>query len=131
MIEYDQTPYVHFFLCRQCRAHIALAGEHVFTDIMIDVAVFRNTVNVDIEDDPRHYKMSGNRTVADASCTRCMMVLGFKFVEVPDADAIVQVRRFLLYLKKLLVWDGSQILYAHNSCPIEQSESEEESDRDG
>ena len=29
MIEFDQTPDVHFFLCRKCRAHIAFDEEHL------------------------------------------------------------------------------------------------------
>ena len=31
MIEYAQTPETRFFLCRQCRAHIALTENYIFT----------------------------------------------------------------------------------------------------
>ncbi|GFS37907.1 hypothetical protein Acr_00g0054760 [Actinidia rufa] len=123
MIEYDQTPDVQFYLCRQCRAHMALTQDYVITDIMIEAGIFRNAVNVHVEDDPTRYRMDGHRTVANVYCERCRTVLGWKFVEVPDETILVKPGRFLLYLNKLLLWDGSQILEADNRDPVENATS--------
>ncbi|XP_057484391.1 protein yippee-like At3g08990 isoform X1 [Actinidia eriantha] len=119
MIEFPQTPYVYFFLCRQCRAHISLVQGYVHTAIEIEACIFRDTVNVDVEDDPRRHRIFDMRTIACASCTRCSTLLGFKWLVVPDENMVVQAGRFILFLRKLLLWDGSRILYAHNLCPVE------------
>ncbi|XP_057484392.1 uncharacterized protein LOC130770811 isoform X2 [Actinidia eriantha] len=76
-------------------------------------------VNVDVEDDPRRHRIFDMRTIACASCTRCSTLLGFKWLVVPDENMVVQAGRFILFLRKLLLWDGSRILYAHNLCPVE------------
>ncbi|XP_057484387.1 protein yippee-like At3g08990 isoform X2 [Actinidia eriantha] len=119
MIEFPQTPNVHFFLCRQCRAHISLIHDYVHTDVKTDSGIFRYIINVDVEDDPRNHRIFGMRTTADASCTRCGTHLGFKWLVVPDANMVVQAGRFLLSLRKLLLWDGNRILYAHTRSPVE------------
>ncbi|XP_057484396.1 protein yippee-like At4g27745 [Actinidia eriantha] len=119
MIEFDQTPDVRFFLCRECRTHIALTQELLLTVLEYDLGIFRNTVNVDVEGDPRRHRILDTRTAADASCIRCSKLLGFKFVVIPDETMFVQAGRFILDLRRLLLWDGSQILYAHNHSPVE------------
>ncbi|PSR86685.1 Protein yippee-like [Actinidia chinensis var. chinensis] len=77
------------------------------------------SINVDVEDDPRRHRSTRMRTAADVSCTRCGTHLGFKWVVVPDETMAVQAGRFILFLRSLLFWDGSRILYAHNLCPVE------------
>ncbi|PSS33598.1 Protein yippee-like [Actinidia chinensis var. chinensis] len=119
MIEFDQTPDVHFFLCCECRTHIALNQELLFTVIENDFGIFRNTVNVDVEDDPRRHSIVGIRTAADASCTRCSQLLGFKLIVIPDENMVIQAGRFILDLTRLLLWNGSRILYAHDHSPVE------------
>ncbi|XP_057484390.1 uncharacterized protein LOC130770810 isoform X3 [Actinidia eriantha] len=95
MIEFDQTPDVHFFLCRECRTHIALTQELLFTEAMHDEAIFRNTVNVEVEE---HHRTVGIYMVADARCNRCMELLGLKFVLVPGDHNVFRAGRFLIYL---------------------------------
>ncbi|XP_057484393.1 uncharacterized protein LOC130770812 [Actinidia eriantha] len=119
MIEYNRSPNARFFLCRQCRAHIALAHEHVHTIIDTDFVIFRNIVNVDVVDDPRRHSIIGMRTAADACCTQCSRLLGLKWIVVPDENMVIQAGRFTLDLRRLLYWDGSRILYAHNRSPVE------------
>ncbi|XP_057483591.1 uncharacterized protein LOC130770244 [Actinidia eriantha] len=118
MIEYDQAPTVHFFLCRQCRAHIALTQEHVHTDIELEAGIFRNTVNVDVEDDPLRYRIVGLRTAADASCTRCSTHLGFKWVVVPDESMVVQGRKIHTGSEKpaVLGWKSDSVRTYPFSC---------------
>ncbi|PSR90045.1 Protein yippee-like [Actinidia chinensis var. chinensis] len=126
MIEFDKNPDVHFFLCRQCRAHIALDEEHLLIDVMNVGVIFSNAVNVEVEDNPRRHIIAGICTAAEARCSRCMLHLGWKFVRVPDEHFVFQAGRFLLYLECLMLWNGSKTF-----CPVEESESEEENDTDG
>ncbi|KAA8549238.1 hypothetical protein F0562_000922 [Nyssa sinensis] len=118
LIEYDQTPDVHFFLCRQCRAHIALTQEFFFTDIMMNAGIFKNVVNVQV-DGQAHNRTEGPNQVANAHCNRCNRLLGWKFVEVRNNTIIVKPGRFLLHLNKLLLWDGNQMLYSDTHQPVE------------
>ncbi|XP_057480317.1 uncharacterized protein LOC130767467 [Actinidia eriantha] len=136
MIEFAQTPDVHFFLCRQCRAHIALTQDLVFMDMRMGAYFLRSAVNVHVGDDPMDYKTLGDCTIADAYCHRCKIQLGWMFAGVPefvqvgvlDFNIIVRVGNVLLYPRKLLYWDGSQILYAYTHQPVEDSSRESFSD---
>ncbi|GFY90764.1 rhamnogalacturonate lyase family protein [Actinidia rufa] len=100
-------------------------------DSAIGAGIFSNAVNVHVGNDPMHYRMFGIRMVADAYCDRCRMFLGWKYVEVPGIAIMVQPGRFILYQNKLLLWDGSQIVYAtntHKPVDNDSSGSSEESD---
>ncbi|XP_057497208.1 uncharacterized protein LOC130781856 [Actinidia eriantha] len=124
MIEYAQTPETRFFLCRQCRAHIALTQNYLSMDSVIGAGIFSNAVNVHVGNDPTHYRMYGIRTVADAYCDRCNMFLGWKQLVEPDIGIIVQPGRLILFLNKLLLWDGIRIVYATNTqTPVDNDSS--------
>ncbi|CAL5388619.1 unnamed protein product [Camellia sinensis] len=106
-----QDPDDIFYLCRQCRTHLALTEEFVSKDIVMEAAILENVKNVDVAG-PEHYRMERANTVADVNCTGCRSLLGWKFVEVPEENDVVMTGRFLLYLNKLLKWDGKTIRYA-------------------
>ncbi|PSR90048.1 Protein yippee-like [Actinidia chinensis var. chinensis] len=87
---------------------------------MVRAGIFRNAFNVHVDyDDPTSYRMDGPNTLTRATCHRCRTHLGWEYVYVPVRSILIQPGRFLLKLNKLLVWDGSQILYALTREPIE------------
>ncbi|KAI7984657.1 hypothetical protein LOK49_LG15G01453 [Camellia lanceoleosa] len=59
--------------------------------------------------------------IVDVNCKDCKTPLVWKFVEVPRENITVAAGRFLLYLNKLLMWDGKDMLYADTYKPIENA----------
>ncbi|KAL6341182.1 hypothetical protein AAG906_032298 [Vitis piasezkii] len=122
LVEFDQTPEVHFYCCRTCQAHIVLA-QHCFSRMeQLREGFFTNVVNVVVDE---HTRTEGFSQVEDIHCVRCNKPLGWRYIPAQPNGTV------LLKLAHLLFWDGARLLNADTLLdPVVDQENQEDHDQE-
>ncbi|KAJ4710436.1 Protein yippee-like [Melia azedarach] len=109
IVEFDRNPDSRFFLCRSCSTHITLSQEVVFEHKPTGAIIMKKAENVMI-DHFTPWRRANRTTMAAVHCVRCFTGLGNFFVAVENPSDVFQQGFFLLSLRKLMYWNGSQVV---------------------
>lgn len=124
-VEFAEAHEIDYYMCKGCRAHIALEENHdsnYSPEPDLIGGLFNNVVNVQV-DGPIHHRQVGNHTVSDVHCVKCCDNLGFQYVTV-DQETKVQKDMVQLIMKKLLLKKGEDILDAETMIPLREEDAD-------
>ncbi|KAI3444778.1 hypothetical protein Pfo_001443 [Paulownia fortunei] len=120
LVSYEQNETTSFYLCRQCRSHLALHQELLHKYVETKHGLFRDLVNVAVG---ANYPIVTGQTAAPVSCINCDNNLGAKFIALQIETSAIRAGRFMIDMqaKKLLFWKGNQMVYADTEEPVQNA----------
>ncbi|XP_073050698.1 uncharacterized protein [Primulina eburnea] len=124
-VEFAEAHEIDYYMCKGCRAHIALEESHdsnYSPEPDLIGGLFSKVVNVQM-DRPIHNRQVGNHIVSDIHCVKCCDNLGYQYVT-PDQETKVQKDMLQLIMKKLLLKKGDDILDAETMIPIREENAD-------
>ncbi|CAL5352942.1 uncharacterized protein LOC114260412 [Camellia sinensis] len=110
-MDQEEDPDDPCYLCRQCGYDITDIDQLVSKDIVMEAGIFKDDDYKDDGGDPAYNRMEGTNEVYDVICTECDSLLGWRFIKVSEETDVLKTGRVQAHLNKLLMWDGSEMLY--------------------
>ncbi|OMO96947.1 PCTP-like protein-like protein [Corchorus olitorius] len=102
VVRFERTPQTRFFMCRSCKNHLLSLQNQLFRDQGLHAIICQNAVNVSVEHEDSSWTFNHHPVLRTPLPTRA-----------------IQEGRILLYLDKMLYWDGNQVVYADTLQPAE------------
>ncbi|OMO58933.1 Yippee-like protein [Corchorus capsularis] len=116
VVRFERAPHTRFYMCRSCKNHLLSLQNQLFRDQGLNAIICQNAVNVSVENEDSSWTLN-HHPVVNVLCNQCNTTQGQKFLRTPLPTRAVQEGRFLLYLNKMLYWDGNQVVYADTLQP--------------
>ncbi|KAF3679920.1 hypothetical protein FXO38_02552 [Capsicum annuum] len=95
---------------------------------VLPVGIFRGVFNVEVLQDANALHVVGGNTLADALCVQCGLLLGWRYIAVPQPSMSIRQGRFLMILHRLTYWNNDPLFPLHD---VELEVVEENADQDG
>ncbi|PHU15931.1 hypothetical protein BC332_17136 [Capsicum chinense] len=117
LTKHKTSYYAHF---------LVLSTEQV--QAVLPVGIFRGVFNVEVLQDANALHVVGGNTLADALCVQCGLLLGWRYIAVPQPSMSIRQGRFLMILHRLTYWNNDPLFPLHD---VELEVVEENADQDG
>ncbi|KAM3231902.1 hypothetical protein P3L10_017261 [Capsicum annuum] len=115
--------------CRRCRNPVVHIGNYLQpVQAVLPVGIFRGVFNVEVLQDANALHVVGGNTLADALCVQCGLLLGWRYIAVPQPSMSIRQGRFLMILHRLTYWNNDPLFPLHD---VELEVVEENADQDG
>ncbi|KAM3374073.1 hypothetical protein P3S68_012787 [Capsicum galapagoense] len=117
--------------CRRCRNPVVHIGNYLQPEkvqAVLPVGIFRGVFNVEVLQDANALHVVGGNTLADALCVQCGLLLGWRYIAVPQPSMSIRQGRFLMILHRLTYWNNDPLFPLHD---VELEVVEENADQDG
>ncbi|CAA0842736.1 Unknown protein [Striga hermonthica] len=118
LVRFDQNEDASFYLCRQCKTHVALQQELLHKIVHNHHGLFNNMVNVALG---QNYAVVTDQITATASCINCNSNFGAKFISLKFETPAIKAGRFMIDMTNLLLWKGNRLVYAHTEEPVQNA----------
>ncbi|KAM3231893.1 hypothetical protein P3L10_017252 [Capsicum annuum] len=93
--------------CRGCNATVSFVKYYFLNKRdLADAGIFTRMIDVDVSEDAQNRKVIGRNTLAHVRCSGCKMLIGSKFIAVPEPTENIKVGHFSMDLNELIDWKG-------------------------
>ncbi|OMO81220.1 Yippee-like protein [Corchorus olitorius] len=120
VVRIGQNPMTRFYMCRSCGNHLVSYENKLFMDTSLGAIICKDAVNMRVDSADKVWLDRNRRPVVNASCSQCNQLHGHQFLRAKSISLTNQEGWYRLFLKQMLLWDGSQVVFADTLQPVPQ-----------